>query len=147
MLMEELFLIVGCVIGLGFVTLSTRALRAGSASKRWRQVGGVVRHVVIESRRGDIDSKLDVFTARVDFEYVFEDARYRNGQYVGESNEDRDIVMHCARDFIAGKYIDVYVDPQQPQQSTLYPGMKSGHVCLFLFGIGVLGFSLWRLLK
>jgi hypothetical protein len=140
---EIFFLVVGCVVGLVFILFSVRALLVGAASRHWPRVQGRVRQVVIET---SIQSgKPDRYRARVDFEYEFNGAPHRNGEFVGSPSLERSIAAGYGSGYTPGKPLDVFVDPKRPSHSTLDPGLKLGSVVALLFGIGALSVFLWLL--
>jgi hypothetical protein len=92
----------------------------GPVSRYCRQVCGTVRQVVIEGRKAS--GELSRFVA--DYEYVFDGAPHRNCEFVGQTSTDRDEAANYARGYAAGEQIDVFVDPVNPERSTLDPRLK-----------------------
>jgi hypothetical protein len=141
--MRSVALIIGCAVALTFIVVYTRVLIEGAASRHWRQVRGTVRQVMIEFTQQS--GELDRFVARVDYEYMFEGAPQRNGQFVGQTCTDRDEAVNYGRVYTAGQQIDVFVDPGKPERSTFDPGLKYRNLVPVLFGIVMLVFFLSRL--
>ncbi|MFL6673257.1 MAG: DUF3592 domain-containing protein [Massilia sp.] len=139
--MEAIGLIIGSSVALVFIVAFTRQLIEGAASRHWRPVRGTVRRVAIEQH---IRSGADQFSARVDYEYMFEGAPHRNCQSVGGTSSDRDEVVNFVRGYAAGQQVDVFVDPAKPQKSTLDPGLKYGYLVPVMFGIVMLAFFVSR---
>ena len=142
--MEAASLVFGSGLALVFIVVFVRVFLRGAASRHWRQVPGTVRQVVIEqhTRTGGADE----FLARVDYEYVFEGRPQRGSETVGRSSTDRGEAVNYGRTYAARQQVLVSVDPAKPRNSTLRPGLRLENLVPVLFGIGMLGFFLSRLL-
>jgi hypothetical protein len=119
--MESIGLVVVCALALAFIIFPARAMLQGAASVHWRQVRGTVRRVAIEhtTERGELDS----FSARLDFEYVFEGAPHHKRLFLGASTNERAQAVLNGSAYTAGQQIDVFVDPAKPARCTLVPGV------------------------
>jgi hypothetical protein len=136
-------LLFGSGLALVFIVVFWRSFLRSAASRHWRQVPGTVRAVVIEQhmRTGGADR----FSARVDYDYVFEGRQLRSSEPIGGSYVDRDVAVNSGRAYTAGQQVLVAVDPARPRNSTLRPGLKPGNLVPLLFGVGMLVFFLTRL--
>jgi hypothetical protein len=134
----------GSGLALVFIVVFTRAFFRSAASRHWRQVPGTVRRVVIEqhTKTGGADR----FSARVDYEFSFEGGPQRDCESLGASYIDRDEAVRKGSVYAAGQQVYVAVDPANPRNSTLSPGLQYGYIVPVVFGIVMLVFFLSRLM-
>jgi hypothetical protein len=142
--MQFFMLIVGIGLCLVFVVVIVRLQIAGAASRRWPRVMGKVQKVVVETQSSNGP---DMFSARVDYHFLFEGARYRGRRHLGRSSTNRDEVEDYARSYVAGQQVEVFVNDKNPRNSTLEPGFPYGSIIPLVFSTGMLVVFLRQLAK
>jgi hypothetical protein len=134
----------GSGLALVFIVIFAREFLRLAAARHWPQVPGTVRRVVIEQHMKT--GGADEFSARVDYEFSFEGRPQRDCESLGASCLDRDEAVRQGSAYTAGQQIYVAVDPANPRNSTLRPGLQYGYLVGVVFGIALLVFFLSRLM-
>jgi hypothetical protein len=136
------------LIGMVLLIQSTGDLFDGWRSQQWTKVSGEV----IESHRvtlSQIRSTNPAYEARVTYQYEIHGKRFTNQLHdFGKIDRtDAPAVDHdLAHRYFAGAVIDVWVNPNQPSQAVIEPGIQP-KACIHVgLGLVFLIISAWQLI-
>jgi hypothetical protein len=133
--------LVTLLFGLALLYFGTRGLIEGAAAKHWAKVQGKVSEVVISTRtqRGAHDR----YCARLHYKYVFNGVVRRGYRVLTLSKTSLADVERQSQGYSAGQAIEVLVNPRRPHKSRLEAGFSHDDVGCVIWGVALLGLSLW----
>ena len=143
--MEVFFLIVGSIVGLGFMILHGPKFYVSLFASHWKKVTGHILHLIVEEGE-KFEGGRKTFQARIDYDYNYLGINRRASHFLARSDyDDRKDSKKRMDSYAMGQEINVYVYISCPSKSTLVSGVKYGNFVQFLFGVGVLVLCLIQL--
>lgn len=143
--LEGFFLIVGIALGVFLVIAFSKPFFRSLLRRRWVAVDGRVLRTTVEEYKNTQQSTQHA--VRVEYEYVYGATSRRGTAHVGHSQLDRPHAQKLAKEYPAGRALDVYVYKEEPGESKLYPGINYVGGLAVMFGAALVVFFLVRLNK
>ncbi|MDP7033090.1 MAG: DUF3592 domain-containing protein [Planctomycetota bacterium] len=153
--------VVACILivaGVVILIVGVFGLRKAKDSADWPQVSGRILSSSVESRiqtnSGKQKSKKRsrqsrVYSHKIRYEYSVKGKTYTGSRvsYGDSESENQSRIRRISNQYSAGKEVNVYYSPSDPQECLLEPGVKGQSWFVPLFGIllcgagGVMAFS------
>lgn len=116
-----------------------------ASSRNWDKVSGIVERLFVEEI-GAIGHKSH-FQARVEYSYVYRAVRLHGYAEIGYQSFFRGDAERELNAFRVGQTMDIYVYKKKPSVSRLNSGIDYLNFSFLVFGIALIGFSSYQILK
>ena len=130
--------IVLVVIGAFITSFTLLAVKRGKQSEQWQKCEGkVVSAEVEEERRYDPEDGTSVYYyPRVHYEYQVGDKTYQGKKLkMLEASMSKKKANETIASFSTGSTVEVYYDPQKPEQAVLQPGTQKFSYVFLVVGM------------
>ena len=136
-------------VGLGLIISGIRDVVHGQRSKSWPQILGEIRSSEYEMKVSESYDDVTVsHYARVSYKYVVNGIEYQsNTVFIGDGDTSSDYLSkQRVKKYTPGSNVQVYYDPESPENSVLEPGIHleifPSLGCGFIFLVFVVGYIL-----
>jgi len=97
---------------------------------RWPYIAGTIE-------KSNMSSEHDDLLPDICFSYIIADQTYlKNIEFPSGTTPTREFSKAYVEKFPAGMSVNVYYNPDNPEQATLEPGLQAGDWMIFAFGTG-----------